>query len=342
MKKLLTIIIPSYNMEAYLPQCIDSLIVPGFEKVEVLIINDGSKDNTSDIAHDYERRYPLSVRCIDKTNGNYGSCINRGLQEMTGKYVKILDADDSFDSDNFKIFIEKIENLDVDLIVTNFQTINSEGKFVTELKYSLPSHRQFPVDILLPELTKTGLHMHTLAYRSSIFHEFNYRQTEGISYTDTEWNFIPMHKVNVAAFVPVSLYKYLVGRIGQSIDTNTTIKNISQLIKVTQRITEFNISVHDSLPAAVRDYYHNYIYSMILMVYKIGVLGGYGKCDVQMQDFDKWVRNVISTDNILKLERESARFLPGLKFHFLKWYHRSPAHPLLRLRHSVKKMILRK
>ncbi len=342
MNKLLTIIVPSYNMENYLPQCIDSLVVPGFENVEVLIINDGSKDRTSEIAHDYERRYPQSVRCIDKTNGNYGSCINCGLKEMTGKYVKILDADDSFDSEDFKVFLERIENLDTDIIITNFQTVDSDGRFVAELKYSLPSDSLFTVDTLLPELTKTGMHMHTLAYRSGIFREFAYSQTEGISYTDTEWNFIPMHRVATAAFVPVRLYKYLVGRVGQTIDANTTIRNISQLIRVTQRITKFSNSVSDSIPAAMKTYYHNYIYSMVLMVYKIGLLGGRGKCDAQMQDFDRWVRDTISTDDIMRMEQESARFLPGLKFHFLKWYHKSPEHPLLRLRHSVRKTILRR
>lgn len=342
MNKLLTIIIPSYNMEAYLPQCIDSLIIPGFEKVEVLIINDGSKDRTSEIAHDYERRYPLSVRCIDKPNGNYGSCINRGLKEMTGKYVKILDADDSFDSDAFKKFIDKIENYDADIIVSNFQTVNPEGTCIAELKYSLPDDRIFSVDILLPELSKTGLHMHTLAYRSSIFSEFDYKQTEGISYTDTEWNFIPMHRVKTAAFAPVLLYKYLVGRVGQTIDANTTIRNISQLIRVTQRITEFNISVYDSVSEAVKTYYHRYIYNMILMIYKIGILGGHGKCDSQMQDFDRWVCSVISTEDIQKLEQEPARLLPGINFNFLKWYHKSPVHPLLRLRYFVRKAILRR
>lgn len=106
MEKILTIIIPAYNMEKFLPYCLDSLLIESrLEDVEVLVINDGSTDRTSAIAHEYEERLHGIVRVIDKNNGNYGSCINVGLKEAAGRYIKILDADDSFDTDNFGLFI---------------------------------------------------------------------------------------------------------------------------------------------------------------------------------------------------------------------------------------------
>ena len=101
--KVLTIVIPSYNMENYLEKCCDSLLLSeNMDKIEVLIINDGSKDRTSQIAHEYENNYPMVFRVIDKENGNYGSCINVGLNVDKGKYIKILDADDRFDVSYFK------------------------------------------------------------------------------------------------------------------------------------------------------------------------------------------------------------------------------------------------
>ena len=89
-------------MEKYLDKCLTSLIVSDDKMplLEVLVINDGSKDRSSEIAHSYEQKYPQTFRVIDKENGNYGSCINRGLKEATGKYVKVLDADDWFDTNN--------------------------------------------------------------------------------------------------------------------------------------------------------------------------------------------------------------------------------------------------
>lgn len=98
MDKILTVVIPTYNMERYLRYCLDSLCVGrGSDALEVLVINDGSTDSSSAIAHEYEQKSPGIFRVIDKENGNYGSCVNRGLTEAKGKYIKILDADDSFD-----------------------------------------------------------------------------------------------------------------------------------------------------------------------------------------------------------------------------------------------------
>ena len=98
MDKLLTIVIPSYNMEKYLDRCLSSLIVSDekMQCLEVLVINDGSKDRTSEIAHTYEERFPGTFRVVDKENGHYGSCVNRGLKEARGTFIKVLDADDYF------------------------------------------------------------------------------------------------------------------------------------------------------------------------------------------------------------------------------------------------------
>ena len=104
-EKLLTLVIPTYNMEKYLEKCLDSLLVSDNEMLktlEVLIVIDGAKDGSSAIGHRYQDLYPDTFRVIDKENGNYGSCINRGLKEATGTFIKILDADDWFDTKNFE------------------------------------------------------------------------------------------------------------------------------------------------------------------------------------------------------------------------------------------------
>lgn len=93
------------------------------QRLEVLVVNDGSKDNSSAIAHEYQDKYPDTFRVIDKENGNYGSCVNRGLKEATGKYIKILDADDWFDNEQFSLFVEKLKKYDCDLIFLNSATL---------------------------------------------------------------------------------------------------------------------------------------------------------------------------------------------------------------------------
>ena len=118
MNKILSIIIPTYNMEKYLRKCLDSLIVSNenMELLEVLVVNDGSKDTSLQIAQEYDIKYPQTFRVIDKENGNYGSCVNRGLKEAVGKYVKVLDADDYFDTFEFEKAIDFLKQNDYDLV----------------------------------------------------------------------------------------------------------------------------------------------------------------------------------------------------------------------------------
>ena len=117
MDKVLSIIVPTYNMEACLEKNLKSLILEyGEERLEVIVVNDGSTDKSSEIAHTFQTEFPNVFKVIDKTNGNYGSCINAGLKSVCGKYVKIMDADDNYFTHNLKSFIDYLESQDADLV----------------------------------------------------------------------------------------------------------------------------------------------------------------------------------------------------------------------------------
>ncbi|MDE5929626.1 MAG: glycosyltransferase family 2 protein, partial [Muribaculaceae bacterium] len=130
MEKQISIIIPTYNMEKYIGKCLDSLLTPEFEQVEVLVVNDGSKDRSSEIAHGYADRYSGSIRVIDKPNGNYGSCINAALPLATGRYVKVLDADDTFDTEAFSELVRMLADIDDDVVVTPFTVVDTDGNIL--------------------------------------------------------------------------------------------------------------------------------------------------------------------------------------------------------------------
>lgn len=234
MAKTLSIVIPSCNMEKYLGQSLDSLIVPDINDVEILVVNDGSKDRTSEIAHRYEKRYPETIRVIDKTNGHYGSCINRGLKEASGKYIKILDADDSFDSAAFEKFITFLNNTDADLVLTNYCIVD-ENHEVTEYR-SINGESHIGKVICFDEawdiISGRLMAMHCVCYRREMLIAMGYSQTEGVAYTDQEWIFEPMTKVERVAFCPVYLYRYLVGRMGQSVSAEVIRKNMGLQIKL--------------------------------------------------------------------------------------------------------------
>jgi len=117
--KLLTVSIAAYNVAPYLRQALDSLVVPGvMDKLEVIVVNDGSKDETSEIAHEYESRHPATFRVIDKENGGYGSTVNISMREARGRYFKLLDGDDWFDKDGLRELIETLGKTDADVVIT--------------------------------------------------------------------------------------------------------------------------------------------------------------------------------------------------------------------------------
>ena len=94
--KLLSIAIPSYNSENYMRNCIESLL-PGGEEVEIIIVNDGSKDGTAAIADEYAAKYPTIVKAVHQENGGHGEAVNAGLRAATGLYYKVVDSDDWVD-----------------------------------------------------------------------------------------------------------------------------------------------------------------------------------------------------------------------------------------------------
>lgn len=245
--KILSIIIPTYNMEGYLDKCLTSLILDDeslMAQLEVLVINDGSKDKSSEIAHGYADRYPQTFRVIDKENGNYGSCINRGLKDATGKYVKVLDADDWFDTLALTKVLHKLSAADVDLVLTDTNTVNDKGDITKKYQFSkncagLPLWSAFDFVEFIHKYRSFRPLMNNIIYRRAIFLKFNYHQTEGISYTDTEWAYIPMPHVETATYYPISLYQYLLGREGQTVDEKKFLASLPQFMKVILSMADY-------------------------------------------------------------------------------------------------------
>ena len=99
--KYISFAIPCYNSEEYMEKCIRSLLTSG-EDVEIIIVNDGSKDKTSEIAHAYREKYPNIIKVVDKENGGHGDAVNSGLSSATGKYFKVVDSDDWVDKKAYK------------------------------------------------------------------------------------------------------------------------------------------------------------------------------------------------------------------------------------------------
>ena len=246
MSKLLSIIIPSYNMERYLRKCLCSACIEDenlLDMLEVLVVNDGSTDETSAIAHEFANLHPSVFHVIDKVNGHYGSCINRGLLDARGTFVRLLDADDYLDTNGLKTLLTFLQGINdphcgIDAVLTDYQCITSKHKIVSSVtppfnhntEITLEEFATNPYDRQMPAIT----------YRRSIFDKLNYKQTEGIAYTDTEWIFLPMTRVRKLTYLNALVYNYRIDREGQSMAPNVFIRQLDMLHQTLQtKINEY-------------------------------------------------------------------------------------------------------
>lgn len=314
-EKILSIIVPTYNMEDYISKCLDSLIVPSIDKLDILVINDGSKDNTSEIAHEYEKKYPKSIRVIDKKNGNYGSCINVGLPLVIGKYVKILDADDTYNTPELENFIKTLSEVNADLVLSDYVRVNTVGREIKRIRYSLPAN----VELKFNEVSETiedGIAMHAVSYRRSIFDGLNYHQTEGISYTDEEWIFSPIINVNTVYYFNKIIYRYLLGRDGQTVNRKTARRKINDcLIGIDLMMAFYNSHTNTTN----NKYLTRRLRNRIRAQYRKILINFYPHIDMSvLVSFDDNVKSKVP--DIYRQAMEA--YLPYIKFQYIKYWNR--------------------
>lgn len=272
MEKILSIIIPTYNMEKLLQRCLDSLIVSdeNMALLEVLVINDGSGDASSTIGHEYESKYPQTIRVIDKENGNYGSCINRGLKEATGKYVRILDADDYYQTENLDSFISWLKDTDVDLVLSDMESVFADGHRIRH-SFDISADITYDTELLNHDEFKNKLEMHQVTYKKRVLDAVSYQQTEGISYTDQEWTFYPMMEIDTVAYYPHVIYQYMLDRGGQTMDMEVELMRVGHKIVIARRMIEFMKDLHLGNPSK-ENYAECRFCRFVRLIYKLVLL----------------------------------------------------------------------
>ena len=221
MKKILSVCVPTYNMELYLARCLDSFIIDKeyMDKLEIIVCNDGSKDNSSKIAHEYADKYPNTYIVIDKPNGNYGSCVNAALEIATGRYFRICDSDDKYVKENLSEYLDYLQFSQADIIFSPYRILKIDSTVFTEITPAFSYiHKELLIDSIdwgSKELIKYRA-MHSMCIKTSILVHNNYKQIEGISYTDQQFVFYCFLYSETCSFVDFYIYDYYLGRDGQT------------------------------------------------------------------------------------------------------------------------------
>jgi glycosyltransferase involved in cell wall biosynthesis len=261
MAKIISLAIATYNMEQYLERCLDSVLLPDLsDRIEVIVVNDGSTDKSLSIIKQYKEKHPDSIVLIDKTNGHLGSCWNAALKVAMGKYFRILDPDDWFDRMSFEQFVHKLSDTTADMVLTNYSyEFAGHKKSRIAVEKTVPLQSDFIYDIHEYDFGKNNhdkfFEMHATTYRTALLQRIGLHFTEGVYYVDTEYMFYPIHHVKNFVFFDLVLYKYFIGREGQSVSASSTVKNKEHIYIIFCKMMAYISKSSENQTKIVRTYW---------------------------------------------------------------------------------------
>lgn len=231
---------PAYNVDKYIEDNLKSYChIKEKEKLEVLIINDGSTDHTFEIADKYSKQYPECIAVITKKNGGHGSAINYGIKYATGRYFCIVDGDDWVNPQAIDELLAVLEGENRDAVVMNYETVE-QATGVRELKRHVYDKKSFG-EITFKEINNKNLYipMASLCIKTKILKEANYHISEKTFYVDEEYCTVGLSKVKSFIYLDISWYCYRVGNTSQSMYMENQIKNIKHKQRVLTKLIQY-------------------------------------------------------------------------------------------------------
>lgn len=266
--KLLTVAIPCYNSQDYMRHAVETALVGG-EDVEILIVNDGSSDDTAKIADELAEKHPSIIRAIHQENGGHGQAVNAGLQNARGLYFKVLDSDDWFDREALLKVLEQLrefvqDGVLVDMLISNYVYEKPSIHKHKAIRYAsaLPENKVFGWNEVRHFKISQNILMHSVIYRTKMLWECNLELPKHTFYVDNIFVYNPLPSVKVMYYLNVDLYRYFIGRDDQSVNEDIMIGRIDQQLKVNRLM----IDAHDLTKIRnkkLRDYMLKYLTMMM-------------------------------------------------------------------------------
>ena len=236
--KLISFVVPCYNSSSYMHHALDTILEIK-EDIELIIVNDGSTDDTLKIAKEYQKKYPKVIKVIDKENGGHGSGVNAGLGIASGKYFKVVDSDDWVDTSSLKKVVATLKKQDVDMLIVNY-VYEKEGS-PKEMGYLnvFKENEIFTWQEVGHFKVSEYLLMHSVFYKTSLLKEIHLTLPEHTFYVDNIFVYYPLPFVKTMYYLNVPLYRYFIGRTDQSVNERVMIGRVDEQIKVTKMMIDF-------------------------------------------------------------------------------------------------------
>lgn len=270
--KLITFTVPCYNSAEYMSHCIETLLPAGPE-AEIILVDDGSKDNTGAIAEEYAAKYPEIVRVIHQENGGHGEGVNQGIRNARGLYFKVVDSDDWLDDEALQQVMQKLREFaamaePIDLLMCNYvyEHMADNTRAVISYRHILPQDRVFDWSEIGHFPPSQNILMHTVIYRTRILRDSGMELPKHTFYVDNVFVYQPLPLCKSLYYMDLDLYRYFIGREDQSVNEKVMVSRVDQQVRVTKiMIGAVDLYALPPEQEKLRAYMFNYL-SMMMVI----------------------------------------------------------------------------
>lgn len=291
----LSIIVSAYNISKTMNKLLDSILSVNRDNYEIIIINDGSSDNTCEIAEKYINKYGTKIKLVNKENGGHGSVFNCAIKYASGRYLKWIDGDDWVVTENLDRILGDLKKCNSDLIINPYKIYHEDTQkeelFKLWIDYDgIKTGQEINFTGVLTKIKFFGFH--AIIYKTKILREHNIKLTEHVFYEDNEYVMYPLPYVKTVVFYEEPLYVYRVGMGEQSTSGKNMWMRRDQLRTVTEKLLKYSADLPECY-ADVKDYIERAIeIALVDCYYTLCFESEYAKVKNyrEVRDFDRNLR----------------------------------------------------
>lgn len=245
-----SVIVPVYNVENYLRKCLNSLVNQTLQEIEILVINDGSKDGSQKIIEEFQEKYPSKIKSFIKENGGLSDARNFGLDRATGEFIGFVDSDDYVSENMFEEMYDLAQKYTAKMVICNLQKVDENGK-ITQKLTQIPN---MPERIDLGENFSVFSDISYFAcnkiFRKDLFQDKRFKK--GVHFEDIQ--LIPQLLLECTTLAQTQNYHYQYLERSDSITKTHTEKGLNILQAVEEVGVAFRNSQYDDKEMGLKNF----------------------------------------------------------------------------------------